>query len=236
MKLLLLAGSGLLLAAPLLGLAQTAPAAAPRYYAGLGVYSSHFQKLGKWHNGDKTGFRLPVQLAAGYQLRPRLALELGAAYSGITTTYAITADYSHNSFFNPTGITPYTYQYSNTTTEGLVSISTLARYTLPHRLPSRLHLAALGGFTLEHQSIYSRGFEGDDLSGTLQTVPFSRRFSFDNLLLTVGLGLRCRLTQSTELNYHFTENRLIATSYPGIAVYTTTASHALGLRYSFGQH
>ncbi|GAA4009300.1 hypothetical protein GCM10022408_21720 [Hymenobacter fastidiosus] len=83
------APGGLLLAAALPARAQTnaETLAAPRFYVGLAAYHGNDQNLGRWRQGN-TGFRVPGPLTVGYELRPRLALELGVAYSGRTARYA----------------------------------------------------------------------------------------------------------------------------------------------------
>jgi hypothetical protein len=220
---------GLLLASPLPGLAQTpdaAPVPAPKFYVGLAAYHSNFQNLGSWRQGD-TGFRVPVQLTAGYQLRPRLALELGVAYSGRTTHYEYDSYY-----YNTSGMAPARYAYSGAFTDRTTTVSALARYTLTRKPAHRLQFDALGGLSLVHRSYYSRGFEGDDLSGTFQTEPFAVRGSVNDLLLTAGLGLRYRLTPRLGLNFDLTTNYNLSrpNTFNGY-----TGSAALGLRYRFGK-
>jgi hypothetical protein len=88
MRFLPVAFGGLLLAASLPALAQTTPDAAPRFYVGLGAYSSYYQALGGLSQASRSSVRLPLQFVAGYQLRPRLAVQVGVAYSGTTNDYA----------------------------------------------------------------------------------------------------------------------------------------------------
>jgi len=74
--------SSLLATAPLFSCAQAAAeAASPRYQVGLTAYSSAYQPLG---GSAYRGIHVPVQVVAGYQLRPRLAVQLGVAYSSIS--------------------------------------------------------------------------------------------------------------------------------------------------------
>lgn len=218
---------GLLLAAPFPVLAQApdaAPAAAHRFYVGLAAYHSNYQNLSSWRQGD-TGFPVPVQLTAGYQLRPRLALELGAAYSGRTGVYAYEGTQYGTS-------TVFSYQYSNTFTERITSVSALARYALTRQPAHRFQVEALGGFTLVHRNTYSRGFEADDFSGTFETRPFADRINTNNLLLTAGLGLRYRLAPRLGLGLDLTTNRNLSSPevYKGF-----TGSAALGLRFQLGK-
>ena len=223
-------GGLLLLTAAAPALAQTvadAPAA-PRFYVGLAAYHSNYQNLASWRQGV-SGFRVPVQLTAGYQLRPRLALELGVAYSGHTIAYAYDGyryDYTTGS------ASARYYQYSSTITGRTTSVSALARYTLTRQPAHRLQVDALGGFTLVHSSFYSRGFERDDLSGSPQPTSFAIRGTSNDLLLTAGLGLRYRLNPHFELNLDLTTNHNL--NHP-TAYNRFTGSTALGLRYRFGK-
>jgi hypothetical protein len=221
---------GLLLALPFRSFAQipadTAPTATSRFYVGLAAYHSNFQNLSNWRHGD-TSFRVPVQLTAGYQLRPRLALELGAAYSGRTTRYAYNDDYLSSS-----GLTPSYYQYSSTTTIRVTTVSALARYTLTRQPAHRLQVDGLGGFTLVHRNYYSRGLQIEDFFVSPQIVPFSIRGSINELLVTAGLGLRYRFTPRFGLNLDLTTNYNL-TQPDTFNEYTGSA--ALGLRYRFGR-
>ena len=230
MRTLSLALGGLLLAAALPGLAQTTPAepaAAPRFYVGLAAYHSNYQNLASWRQGD-TGFRVPVQLTAGYQLRPRLALELGVAYSGRTATYAY--DGYRYDYTTGTPTTSY-YQYSATYTGRTTSVSALARYTLTRQPAHRLQVDALGGLTLLHATSYARGFDRNDFSGSMQTTSFDVHRAATDLLLTAGLGLRYRLCSRLALNFDLSTNYNLNHPTP---YNTFTGSSALGLRYRFG--
>jgi hypothetical protein len=82
-----------LLGLPLAGYAQGSdPAPAPHFYGGLGLYSSSHHNLSGWSNGA----RIPVQAVIGYQWRPRLAVQLGLAYSGNRSQYNYDYFYSPN--------------------------------------------------------------------------------------------------------------------------------------------
>lgn len=221
-------GLGLLLAAPLRSFAQTtdaAPVAPSRFYVGLAAYHSNFQNLGSYRFGD-TGFRVPVQLMAGYQLRPRLAVELSAAYSGRTNRYA------YEGYYYDAAGNGYNNKLTSTTTARTTSVSALARYTLTRQPAHRLQVDVLGGATLVHRSFYSRGSETNDFSGTLQTMPFSQCSAANDLLLTAGLGLRYRLTPRFGLNFDLTTNYNL--NHPA-TFNTYTGSAALGVRYRLGK-
>ena len=221
--------SGLLLAAALPARAQTitdAPAA-PRFYVGLGLYNSFYQPITKEPTRLGGAWQLPVQLVAGYQLRPRLAVQLGVAYSSYSTHYAFAGRVYSNS---PDGY----ISYDRTTTVRDVTVSALARYTLTRNPAHRLQFDALGGLALERGSSFSRGTQADSVGGTRNVASFSNRASGTALLLTAGLGTRYRLGSRFELLYDFTLNRTLNGDAPHPAPLGLTGSQTLGLRYRFG--
>lgn len=221
---------GGLLAATLPAHAQTTPtpaepAAVPRYYVGLAAYSSYYQPLGRTYGGAT---RLPVQLTVGYQLRPRLAVQVGLAYSGITSHY------DYESYYNPSA-TGY-YHDESATTNRHASVSVLARHTLTRNPAHRMQFDALGGFTLEHSTEYTRGTITDGFTGTLRTYSFSDESARTALLLTAGLSTRYRLGSRVDLNFDFTLNRSLTRPQEAyLGQLGLTGSAALGLRYRFGQ-
>ena len=228
---------GGLLAAALPAHAQTTPAktpalpgtAAPRFFVGLGAYSSYYQPLGGLSQANRSSVRVPLQLVAGYQLRPRLAVQVGVAYSGTTGNYATVGR-----AYDPANPTRGTYfDYRATNTQRSVAVSALARYTLTRNPAHRVQFDALGGFTLEHANSFLRGTQADSLGGALVVRPFSYRSSRGTLLLTAGLGTRLRLRPRFELFYDFTLNK--ALSRPGYLPGSLTGSSSLGLRYRFGR-
>lgn len=84
--------------------------------------------------------RVPVQVVAGYQLRPRLAVQLGVAYSRIDSSYfGISRYYPYQVL--PRGVY---FDYSFQGYERNTSLALLARYTLTRRLGHRLQVDALG--------------------------------------------------------------------------------------------
>jgi hypothetical protein len=218
-----LALAGLLLGAPLLSHAQGTEPTPYKFYGGLAAYSSTY-------NGVSTfpgHFRLPVQATLGYQVRPRLAVQAGVAYSATGRSYTY---YSHDratgQSFNPSSGT-----YSNRYT----SASLLARYTLTRKPEHHLQFDVLGGFTLEHYSYHDAGNQTDSLSlqKTTVTTPYDYHHSDNTFLVSAGFSARYRFGQRLELvydlatNYDVSSSRLYA--YRGF-----TGSTALGLRYRFG--
>lgn len=220
---------GGLLAATLPSHAQTsadAPAAL-RYYVGVAAYSSYFQEFGKQPYGE-TSFRAPVQLTAGFQVRPRLAVQLGVAYSGATYSY----DFTGYSYSDPS-VRPVYFHNQGRQTVRVTSVSLLSRYTLTRNPAHRLQFDALAGVSLEHGSGYHRGSQADSLGGTLNTSNFSSRGSQNLFVLNFGLGTRYRLTPRFELNFDLMANSVLPGSSYRIQGLTSTA--ALGLRYRFGK-
>ncbi|MDO7853802.1 outer membrane beta-barrel protein [Hymenobacter convexus] len=228
-----LALGALLLAAPVLGHAQTSPAtdatAAPRFYVGLGAYSSYYQRFGREYLGTGAQVRVPVQLTAGYQLRPRLAVQLGVAYSGISQDYA-TAYYVYYTMNAPAGYTESKGAYTSRRT----SVSALARYTLTRNLSHRLQFDALGGLTLERSSSHSKGIRSDSVQNTFVTAPYDYRYAQNNLVLSLGAGVCYRIAPRFDLTYDLLLNGGVWSDqsylYKGLSF-----SNALGLRYRFGQ-
>ncbi|ALW85713.1 hypothetical protein AUC43_11815 [Hymenobacter sedentarius] len=220
----------MLLSTPLLSLAQTTdPAPAPRFYVGLGAYSSYYQHLGN-RGFLGGGVQVPVQLTVGYQWRPRLAVQVGLAYSGMSHSY------SNSGYFYDYASGSPVLRYSEMSgryTGRNASLSVLARYTLTRNPAHRLQFDALGGLTLEHRASSSRGTRSDSVQSSFVASPYGYQYSQNTLLLTLGMGAHYRITPRFELNYDFTINRAVAPGY-----YLTnsflTHTNALGLRYRFG--
>lgn len=232
MRFLSVALGGLLLGAAFPALAQTsaeAPAA-PRYYVGLGAYSSFYNRLGGLSRGYNFPMRLPVQLTAGYQLRPRLAVQVGVAYSGATANFS-----AMRRGYSAPGSPGTFFEYYGTSTQRNTSLSALARYTLTRNQAHRVQFDALGGFTLEHASGFDRGIYSDSLGGTRNVSSYGYRASRNTLLLTAGIGTRFRLSRHFELTYDFTLNKALTGPAPHPASVGLTTSSALGLRYRFGR-
>ncbi|WP_460504271.1 outer membrane beta-barrel protein, partial [Hymenobacter agri] len=174
------------------------------------------------------GTRVPVQLVGGYQLRPRLALQLGLAYSGNT------AHYAGKGYYASTASSSDYFDFDHTFTTRVLTVSALARYTLTANPAHRVQFDALGGLGLENGWNYSRGTQTDSLGGTRNTSSFSNQQAASVLLLTAGLGTRFRLSRHVELFYDFTLNRALTGEPPRPAPLGLTGSSALGVRYRFG--
>ncbi|RZK97853.1 MAG: hypothetical protein EOO62_27375 [Hymenobacter sp.] len=220
-----LMGSALLLSLPLLGHAQ-ATEFAPRYYVGLAAYSSGYQRLGGNYYQSTS---IPVQLILGYQLRPRLAMQLGVTYSGNASDYA-----GIGSYYYHTPATPYYYDYTSHSTWRNTSLTVLARYTLTRKPTHHVQFDALGGLGVEIQRIsYSEVRNEFDSTRTIFTrSDFSSRYKENNLLLTAGIGTRYRFSKHLEALLDITFNQGVWGSLPSRRL---TSATALGLRYRFGQ-
>lgn len=227
MNLCTVALASLLAATPLLSSAQaTAEAPTPRYYVGLAAYSSAYQGLGG--NAYRGGPRIPVQVTAGYQLRPRLAVQVGVAYSGISySTFGISRYFPSQGY--PAGVY---FDYSNKSKERNTSVALLARYTLTRQPAHRLQVDVLGGATLEVQH-----YAYSTVSSDSSRVPVVYRYdeSGTNLayLVTAGPSVRYRFGRHLDAVLDFTLNYDFDHSHrPNSSV--LTGATALGLRYRFG--
>lgn len=223
--------SGLLLQVPLPGQAQTAPdpAPAPRFFVGLAAYRSYYQPL-EGRPPGVTGFPVPLQLTAGYQLRPRLAVQVGLAYSGSSYAYE-----GSGYFYNLDRPQGTYYRYSGKSNIRTASASVLARYTLTRKPEHRLQFDALGGFTLEYRRGADQGTYIDSVGGTRNESPYNNRGSDNALLLTAGLGTRYRLHPRFDLTLDLLLNRTLTSPIYSSYQEGITGSAALGLRYRLGK-
>jgi len=219
--------ASLLALAPRLSPAQpTEPAPVPRYYLGLAAYSSAYQPLG---GGAYRNARIPVQVVAGYQLRPRLAVQLGVAYSGASYSYFGISRY----YTNPGPARGVYFDYASEGRERNTSLALLARYTLTRRPGRRLQVDALGGLTAE-ASHYNFSRVYTDSSQVPITSRYESQGTDWGLLLTAGPSVRYRLGRHLEALLDFTLNfNLQRSNLPESSV--LTGATALGLRYRFGR-
>ena len=148
--------AGLLLGSSAPVFAQEGAPAAHRFYGGLTVYSSSFQPLG----GNYYHTTVPVQAVVGYQLRPRWAVQVGAAYSGYRQEYSSLGRYAE-----PGGTNSYDFSYNGSYAMRKLSVALLGRYTLTRTPTHRLQVDALGGFTYEHGSVRDAGTYASNQGG-----------------------------------------------------------------------
>lgn len=214
--------TGLLLGCSLPGFAQNMASPAPRFYGGLSAYSSTFQPLG----GSGGHTTVPFQATLGYQLRPRWAVQLGAAYSGYRQSYAYLGRYAE-----PGGINDYNFSYTGSYTVRLLSVALLGRYTLTRTPAHRLQVDALGGFTYEHSSVRDAGLYSSDQSGATLTNDYGSVVRQNNLLVGLGPGLRFRAANRLEIMLDVVLSAPLASDQSSGIVSAT----ALGLRYRFGR-
>jgi hypothetical protein len=219
----------LLLAAPFTGFAQTT-APAPRYYVGLAAYSSGYQPLG---GNYYSGTRLPFQLTAGYQLRPRLAVQVGVAYSGESYSY-----FNAGRYYTSAGAaaSPYAYyEFQGRNQERNTSVALLARYTLTRKPQHRFQADLLGGVTLEreHYNALSTRTYSDSTRANVFTMNNDDTFRSNNILLTAGASARYRFGRHLEAVLDFTLNQRLTNTRDRYNALTSAT--ALGLRYRFGR-
>lgn len=214
---------GLLLAAAP-ALAQTTPALTPipRYYVGLSAYSSYYNPLNR--PATAIGLPLPLQLTAGYQLSPRLAVQASAAYLGFHDHFA-----TNQVAPSSTGYASYSIDQNATVRQA--SLAVLARYTLTRNLAHRLQFDALAGLGLERIITRVQGTQTDNFAGPAQRTDYDYSTSRNTWLLTAGLGARYRLCSRLELTSELLLNREIKLGTSGPAL---SGAAALGLRYRFG--
>jgi hypothetical protein len=221
---------GLLLGSPLLSLAQeAAPAPVPRLYGGLGTYTGNNYRIGRLimprsiGTYSKNTFQLPVQATLGYQLRPRLAVQLGLVYVGYKYDYASEYDY--------TDVNANAIHYSNSskTTVRQYTLSSQARYTLTRKLDHRFQVDVVGGVAYHHQSYRGVGSqEYTNVSqGTTVVTNDDASFPYNESFINIGPSLRYRVEQRVDVVYDLLMNQ--ALTYNDRQV-----SMALGLRYRFG--
>lgn len=221
-----LLASSLLLAVPGLGFAQRGTfTPVPLYYVGLAAYSSDYQRLG---GTAYSGPRVPVQLTLGYQLTPRLAVQLSGAASSSTSNYSGITGY----YTSPTGTTGYkTFIYNGSSTARNTTVTLLVRYTLTRQLAHRFQVDALGGLTLElqHYTESNTRAEFDSTNTQTAVVRNAADYRHRDLLLTAGLSPRFRFSRHLEAVLDVALSRNATGTGRGL-----TGATALGLRYRFG--
>ncbi|WP_324680645.1 outer membrane beta-barrel protein [Hymenobacter sp. GOD-10R] len=209
-----------LVSTPLLSWAQSpaVPAQqAPTYrlYVGVGAYTSDHEYWGSRYEFPSTH---PVQVTLGYQLRPRLALQLSGASAAIKGSYAGLVPQADGTNL------PYAQRYANRST----SLAALARYTFTRTAAHRLQLDGLGGFTLHHFSFDGTGSYPDpNAPGGFSSYDNHSRTT--DALFTAGVSVRYRLTTHLEA----VADGTVSTSLR--ALRDVTQAGALGLRYTFGR-
>jgi len=225
MKILPCLAGSLLLALPLTSHAQaTELPTAPHFYGGLGVYSSSHHNLGNWGYGQA---RIPVQAVVGYQVRPRLAVQLGLAYSGNRTDYAYSTSYSSYYPSPPSSI----IDFAGIRKERSATATLLARYGLTRKPAHRFQADLLGGAKFEYSRYSDVGTSTTHDQAAPVVTAYESPSTYTQPLLSLGFGLRCRLVSRLEAAYDFTFDLPVGSS----SYYSSRlqATMALGLRYHF---
>jgi hypothetical protein len=228
MKQLSCLASSLLLCSSLTARAQSGELpTTPHFYGGLGLYSSNHQKLGTW-NLDQT--RLPVQAVVGYQLRPRLAVQLGVAYSGNSHDYAYSTSYSSYYPSPPGSIIDFAGTYKERSTTATV----LARYGLTRKSAHRFQADLVGGAKFEYARQSYVGTQTTHDQAAPVVTAYEYPSSFQQVALSLGVGLRYRLASRLEATYDWTLDQPLYSNY--YDSHRLQSTMALGLRYHFGAH
>ena len=170
-----------------------------------------------WGRRDGLPSTYPVQFTLGYQLRPRLALQLSgvsAATKGSTTDFVTQARGME---------LPYSRTYANRSS----SLSALARYTLVGEPAQRLHVDGLGGFTL-HRATFDGTGSYPDSNAPGGYGGYDLHSRENDLLLTGGVSVRYRLCTHFEAVADGTVSASLR------AMRDVTPAVAVELRYNFG--
>jgi hypothetical protein len=213
-----------LLACPLVGLAQSLPPATnARLYVGLGTYVSNFQPVS---GNSISDLKVPLQFTAGYQLRPRLALQVGVAYSRPTFDY---------STLNTTDDTPgaliVAQRYEGQSVWRRTTLSVQARYSL--RQPARrFQTDLLLGYAQERE-LFTSGHSYtaiDNTNSVYDTSYSAENHNYSLNTFTAGLSTRYCFSSYFEV---VAEGLLVGVPHhwsnpPGLA-------GSLGLRYRIGK-
>ena len=202
-----LPGAALLLSVPLATLAQsTSPPPAYRFYGGLAVYTSAAQSLGGYYGSR---YSVPVQATLGYQLRPRLAVQVGLAYSRVRSNYSYANEYFDSNANLISDIT--TTAHARRT----FSTSVLARYTITRQAAHRFQVDALGGPSFDHSFGSSATTEATTSQGSTSVSSSDYSYAYNNLRINVGPSLRYRFGKHLDAAYDILLNVSLNNSFNG---------------------
>jgi hypothetical protein len=216
--------STLCMVLPLVVAAQdSAPASAsPHFFVGLGGSIYTYQRL----NGFSQNSLAPM-LTAGLQVRPRLAVQLGATYRQDTRRSTFAGQRPDNAGQLQPG------NYSSVSRARFVSVPLVARYTLTANLAQPFQVDLLGGATLL-QNWYD--YKEEFTSTTTQTITPN---TFDNSststegFLSLGPSARYRLAPQLDLTGDFLFNYGLQNFGRGSVLDHLSANLMLGVRYHF---
>jgi hypothetical protein len=212
--------AALLLSAPLATLAQSPdPVPAYRFYGGVAAYTSAAQSLGGYSG---SWYNVPVEATLGYQLRPRLAVQVGLAYSNTHDSFSYTNGYVDANANAVSSLNTSDY------TRRVFTTSLLARYTLTRQAAHRFQVDALAGPSLLHSAGRSTYTETVTSQGSSSVSNYDYSYRYNNLLLNAGPSFRYRFGQHLEAVYDVLFGASLTNRFNG------STSMALGLRYRFG--
>lgn len=230
---------------PLCSYAQTAPAAGAKFYVGLGATSSLLKSpdgFGATPVTPVTRNEAPVlpQLTAGWQLAPRLALQLGVRYAQQRSTYTFVQSSPTSS--GSAGLFPgfESFRFRS------VAAPVLLRYTLTQNPAQRLQVDALGGVTLVRrwtQYHTLRRVSAPDSAQADFALDTQSAFATTDVHTTLGLGVRYRVAPRLEIAAEVLANYLVntpkqptigTTTLTGVSRFAPTGS--VGVNYHFGFH
>ena len=219
---------GLLLGSSLACQAQDIqPVTTPKFYVGLGVYSAPYQNLGRTNIRDNK-YSVPVQATLGYQLRPRLAVQLGLTYSGYKNKFEYDYDYIDMNTYR-------VHQNSNyNSTVRTFNTSLLMRYTLTRQPAHHFQVDLVGGLMLVHQRLHLTSTEvysyADYPQSPTTTIENDDSYNYNNLNVNLGPSFRYRFGQRLEAVGDILFNLSVTSDY-----HRLDSSLALGMRYHFGE-
>lgn len=192
-----------------------------RLYGGLALYTGAAQSFGGFYGSR---FSVPVQATLGYQLRPRLAVQVALAYSSAKSDDS----YAHDYLDTNANLTSYTSTIS--ASRRAYSTSVLARYTLTRKATHRVQVDALAGPSFDHSTGGFTSIDTATSQGTTTTSYYEQSYRTTNLLLNLGPSFRYRFGSHIEAMYDILFNVSLTSSY-----HNANTAMALGLRYRFGR-
>ena len=220
--------ASLLLSVPYSSQAQDSqPVLASKFYVGLAAYSGPYQTFSTTYR-YRDNINIPVQATIGYQLRPRLAVQLGLTYSGYKNKFEREYDYI--------SIDNYKIHYNGNTITTVRTFSTalLMRYTLTRKPAHHFQFDVVGGLTLMHQGVRLTGNETYSYADYPQSpstiIEHNDSYPYNRLNASLGPEFRYRFGQLLEVVSDILFNLPITGTYHDL-----DSSLALGLRYHLGQ-
>ncbi|RZK28771.1 MAG: hypothetical protein EOO63_10505 [Hymenobacter sp.] len=236
---------------PFLGSAQTSPISqgkatqaipSPRFYVGLAAATGSAASPDGFAGTPTTpttrnSISVLPRFTAGWQVLPRLAVQLSAQYAQQNDTYNFVegrVDANGQVHQLPGS---YGFRFHS------VIAPVLVRYTLINDLARRLQLDVLGGVTFVHRFTQYHNVVNipapDSTQAPITSVDYDR--SSTGVHLSLGPSLRYRLGSQLEITADVVANYLVNNGTATVNGYVATTSttrpsftSSLGLRYRFG--